>query len=479
MFTNPIRRLSSNLEALRNFVDTLSEFLQTNQTSVLRQHSSNLVPMMMAWEKLQKDCPPLPPPEALQKMFPYEVEIEELPSSAGSAVTSNTTGKSLNIKVKGEGRKKFEQAIDAISKTSRHLELLNDSSLMNLTSIVELFFSEILHCWFEKHFELVEPKEKVFSFEDLKAFSTIADARSHYTNERIESILYKPFFEWIQYIKTTGKLSMNYINQDQDSLIETFLRRNLVVHNGGVVNSIYLSKVPTSLKTSVNIGERLTASRKYLDTRIAMFEKNCILIACELWKKLDLADSGRAKVLADLSYLHLCAKRWELSEAFSQFLANDKTAPESLQCVGQCNYWLCKKRQKQWEAVRDEVTRADFSAKCLRFQLALAALRNDADTFFKLIPASLKAEEITAESLNAFPIFEEMRADKRFDAYRTESAILPAELLSSAKDNTQDVPSTGSGVRPDDNAKPIEVEPSQPDVRPAPALPTTREEKGK
>jgi len=103
----------------------------------------------------------------------------------------------------------------------------------------------------------------------------------------------------------------------------------------------------------------------------------------------------------------------------------DKALPESHQQIGRVNYWLSKKRQGRWEDVKKEASNADFSAKGLKFQLALAALNDRSDEFFSLLPRALQAEEISKSQINEFPVFEEMREDERFHQYRKVAEEFP------------------------------------------------------
>jgi len=179
---------------------------------------------------------------------------------------------------------------------------------MNLASSVELFFAELFHKFFELHPGIVGTKEKVSSFEDLTAFESVADARQHYLNSRIEDILYGSFSDWIAFIKEKAKLSMSYLQTEQNSLMETFQRRNLVVHNGGIVNSIYLSKVAPELTKELSLGDSLEPNRNYLNDRIDSFERNCILIAAELWKSLSAEDDERGDVIIEIGFVTLKEK---------------------------------------------------------------------------------------------------------------------------------------------------------------------------
>jgi len=316
----------------------------------------------------------------------------------------------------------------AFRKAHERTSLLFNGSLMNLTGHVELLFGDLFRIYYACHPGAVGTRDKVFSFEDLSNFDSVSAAREHFVASRIESLLYSSFSDWLDFFRSNAKLSMGYLDEDVDLLVETFQRRNLVVHNAGIVNSIYLNSVHPKLLSDVTLGQPLPPNRDYLVNRIDLFERDGLLVAAELWKKLFPSHAKRGSVLLDLTYKHLLAARWSVAVALTQFTVQDRQLTEAARCVASLNNWLCRKRLGQWEQVRGEVNAADFSARSLRFQLGLLGLQEAADEWFALLPKTLQADEISLDELNEFPIFDELRRDQRFDQYRKPAQAEPQAL---------------------------------------------------
>ncbi len=207
---------------------------------------------------------------------------------------------------------------------------------------------------------------------------------------------------------------MSYINVHFSKINEIFQRRNIVVHNGGVVNSIYMSKVAPELRENISINDRINVTQNYLDESINLFESNFILIAAELWKKLLPEDDNRSSLLNEIALEHIVAERWIIGENLSYFLMNDKGLPEISQLIGKMNYWQSKKWQGKYDEIKDEIENFDLSAKDLRFLLAWYALTEKKEQFFKLLPQVMKNEIITYDSLKNWPIFRGMRKKPNF-----------------------------------------------------------------
>jgi hypothetical protein len=75
----------------------------------------------------------------------------------------------------------------------------------------------------------------------------------------------------------------------------------------------------------------------------------------------------------------------------------------------------------KFDSVKKDIDNADFSDKKEIFQLALAALREDKETFFQLLPIALDSNQLNIERLEEFPILEEMRATEEYKEFKSQS----------------------------------------------------------
>jgi len=435
MFTAPIKHLTSNLESLREFIDLLDSYLIEKASETVNSHAKDLAPLAYFAKKAG-----LPIDAEFEGLSADEIK-DKLKESNDIEIDVEVSGTEekpeYKLVIDGKGKINFEKAINEMTKSHKRMDLLYRSSLMNLTSIVELFVSQLLHQQFAKNLDAISTKDKLFSIDDLMQYDSVADVKQHYINTKIEELLYGSFADWIAYLKNSNKLSMGYLDQDMDILKETFLRRNLIVHNGGVINSIYISKAPKSFTKDAELGSSIEIDRNYINRRIDLFERNCVLIAAELWKKLDITDESRGNILNHSAYHHMLGKRWMISESLSFFVMQDKQLSEQTQTVAKINYWLSKKRQGKWDEIKEEVLALNFSAKNFTFQLALASLTERIDKFYEILPNALISKQISQSDLNEFPVFEEIRNDPRFDEYRKEGSLPENPILDTEEKQEQ------------------------------------------
>ena len=295
--------------------------------------------------------------------------------------------------------------------TSSHSGILYQNSLISLVSAGEWFFSQILHSQFDQYPNSAGIADKTLKLSDLQSFENMEDAQQYLIEQKVEDVLRGSFEEWISFLKNQFKLEMGYIEKWQNKLVEIIQRRNLLVHNGGNINSIYRRKVVPELQlcNSKDAPLKLSVSEEYLTESINVFEKSFVLIAAELWKKQKPNDGNRCRILNELAYKHLLSERWDIAESFSLFVKSDKQTPEITRLTGLINYWQSVKWQGRFEEVQKDVEQEDLSAKQEIFRLSRFALLDDEGQFFQLLPQVLKNGRITVEDFHTWPLFRNMR----------------------------------------------------------------------
>ncbi|MFB6456783.1 hypothetical protein ACE38W_16035 [Chitinophaga sp. Hz27] len=337
--------------------------------------------------------------------------------------------KGFLIKINNEENADLDLHFENVKKVRAHIELLYKNALISLLSSVEWFFSQILHYYYDRHPESAGIQKKTMTLSDLKAMKSIGDAEKYLIDLKIEEILRGNFESWITLLKTELSLGVSYVDPMQDEIIEIYQRRNLFVHNGGVVNSIYISKVKEAYRENVKIYDQLIVKKGYLDNAICKLQKAFILIAAELWKNLDKTDTTRGEVLTNIVYENLLKSRWEICEGLSFFMIKDAGLSVTDKIVAQLNYWLCKKRTGELDLVKKEIDKVDFSDKKEIFQLGLFALKDDKASFFEILPVALDSKQLSIERLEEFPIFKEMRETEEYQIFKKETNYFDSVTL--------------------------------------------------
>lgn len=399
-----MRDVSSNLRSLRGFVDLLEPVLRQRATEVIKANRRGY-DIMKAGHKLANDQKE----QSVVRVDDLGVEYIPIKGEKNAFI----------LKASAEDVESVMRATKELGHITFQVDYLFEGSLMTLISIVEAFIGGIIRYHASRFPEALGDAGN-FTLKELQNFETVADARASLVDRKVEETMRGSFEDWLAFLRDKLSLSMGYLEEYRSRLVEAFQRRNLLVHNRGVVNAIYLSKVDKESAKGISKGQKLKIDRKYLDNCIELFEKGCLLIAAEEWKRIDPEDDQRARCLGKIAYSNICEKNYAVAESVSRFVMLDKKMAESSQATATINYWLSKKKQGQYKDIEKELKAADFSAKDPIFKLAHAALKDDADTFFRILPFALAGDSLSKEQLDEFPIFEEMRKDQRYEAYRPQ-----------------------------------------------------------
>lgn len=423
MFNKYIENFQESIIGLRDFVELINPFLSEYGEKIAEEHEKDLRPIQLAHlrfletdEKKKQQYT-----DELKEIYDGDIDVEFIQDSDADGAPKST--RSVRFKMNGDSRK-IDEAIEKLVKTTNQKELLYKNSLISLLSSVEWFFSQILHNHYDKFPDSAGIKKKTLTLEELKSFDSLKDAENYLIDDKIESILRGSFKDWLDVLKLELSLKLPYISCFEDEMFEIYQRRNLLVHNGGTINSIYLSKVSDKYKQNLNIGDSISVSEAYLERAISLLHTTFTLIACELWKKLEPEKENRCVVTMELSYEYLKKEKWDISEIASLFLCGDKKMPIASRTAAQLNYWLSKKNSGKFDDVKNEVKDADFSDKAKVFQVALHALRDEEKDFFQLLPNVLKTEELLPNEVMEFPIFSNMREKQEFQAFLSENEIM-------------------------------------------------------
>jgi len=413
LFGKEIKEFSSNLESLRDFIELVDAHLEEKKVYELKKDSAGFAPLILAMHKdfpddLELDDEKI---ETIQKKFGSDIKIIK---------EETEDGETYSFELNDDGNERFNSAMERLLKTQKRTSSLHQSSLVTIISYVEWFLAQLIHKYYDKNPNAIGLREKQLSLNDLYEIGSIDDAKKFLIDTKVESILRGSLNDWVTFLKDQIKLSMSYLENHKSELIEACQRRNLYVHNGGVVNSIYLKNCHFEEDKSPEIGESLSCNRKYIEDTLSAFEKSFLLIAAELWKKNEPENRDRFQILNHMSYEHICGGRYDIASSLAFFLQGDKKQKESDRMKAQINYWQARKWADDFESVRKDIEEADFSAKDTLYILSRHTLLDEFDEAFKLLPELIRTKKLSVSEAEEWPLFKKIRVEPRYDEMMKE-----------------------------------------------------------
>lgn len=226
----------------------------------------------------------------------------------------------------------------------------------------------------------------------------------------------KNILDWIEYMKKNYKSKFLFLTDIEAKLFEVFQRRNLFVHNEGIVNNIYLSRVNQDLVKDFSLGKKIIITNEYMDEAIDLIEYVGVILALELWQKFEKVSTVRQDLIQEYGFEFMLQGKWKLSREVFGLLINEREIDNRSKTIGLINYWQSFKNLNEYDQVIGEVEKEDFSDRSLDLKLCFFALKDDFNNFFDILPGVCPSE-ISLEHLKTWPIFNSVRQTAEYEAF--------------------------------------------------------------
>jgi hypothetical protein len=318
-----------------------------------------------------------------------------------------------------------QEALSAVVAHENKEKLLGRTVLVGAVSQFETLIAELAHQFYVTHPESLSKAETTITFADLYEYDTIEHARSAHIAKHVDGLMRASLQDWSKFFKKQANKSIEEITADSDRFNEIFQRRNIIVHEDGRVNKIYLRQVKAEkvkeLLGDNPLGQEIPVDVDYVSRSIEELEAVGVtlgLLSLLAWNRQHAQEVY--DFVISMVYGSMCAGHWVTAERISNVfrIQNCKQIDHLVLTV---NYWLCRKRlDRHWRELRKEVESADLSALHPRFTVARLALLDDFDGFFAAI-IKFDGAGISEKELDEWPILEEARKEARFEEVRSRA----------------------------------------------------------
>lgn len=417
-----INNFSKNLNELRELLK-LPEKFESQAKSAKKKLDEFLLPIII--KKVEKDL--IKPPKGVKKDKIQETLnrlIKEYKTIAPKNISKEGR---LLIEIdesyfKSIPRKKLEKERETLTHCVSHQIHIEKAVLFNLVSYLEQSFSDMCHTILKTHPKILSLNEKSLTFDEISKCSNLEEAKDFLISEEIEKLLFKPLSSFLDFFeKTVFKIEFPNLKAFRQEIIEIKERRNLFIHNGGIVNTKYINCVDKKLqeKYKTEVGKKLGLNKKYLQESIDKFE----LIGLEILLFGSLKfQKGKEKedaiwLINSIIYDTFAGENTNflLGESLSHFaLSNDckKYLNQQQQDYYQLNYWQILKKQNKLDQFDKETKTYDTSSKNNLIKLCYFSLIENYTEACKYIAPSLE-DGFDIELYNQFPILTNLRKQNK------------------------------------------------------------------
>ncbi|MCI8669245.1 MAG: hypothetical protein HFI34_06980 [Lachnospiraceae bacterium] len=407
MYSGVIGEFINNIQALRIYVESV-ETITFDPNIDLDQNEMMAYLMCIAKEIKMKNT------NVEEFEFPEGIPLEVCTSIKKSI---KELGNYLEISEDGTVGtyrsipKDIKEHYIKLEAKQRQKEIIYSGSLIILITYFENMIAKLLRCDFRKHPNRMSLENKTVTYKMLEISESIEDVKNYLIEEEVISLMYKSVSDWIEYLKKKIKLRLEYASDSLPILNEIMARRNLIVHNEGKVNSIYINIVSKD-NNSFKIGDVLSVDKEYLNNTINTLELVGVSIIVEMWineagKKKDEID----KILSIIFEEYLIFEKWEQAKILYEICLDSKKMRAADELLCKINRWQCYKWLDQYDKISSELDEIDLSGSNPKYILGVLALQDKFEYFFQFLS---KQNEIGEDELKEWPLFRKIRESKEY-----------------------------------------------------------------
>jgi hypothetical protein len=262
LYTKSLQNLNEQLELIRDLNKELPESIKDSFMKKIRGLTSEL-------EVDSKTVQELHQLNELMTQLREKVKAkQELTPEEIKKIESMTIGR--------KAESVYFNGLVAAANSRKYVEFIRTMSLEFLVDQFEFFIFEILRVTFENKIEAL-CCNKTFTYTQIIKLSKKRLLKKQMIDNELFELFYQDVEEWNDYFERKFGIKLSELTQWTD-FKERFYRRNIIVHNSGIMNKIYREKSGYKGKKKV-----LTVPSNYLNESVDIFED----FACNLVNKLD------------------------------------------------------------------------------------------------------------------------------------------------------------------------------------------------
>jgi hypothetical protein len=284
-----------------------------------------------------------------------------------------------------------------------HLKYMqNYSILLQLVICFEFFITHVfrfLVTAFPDHYL----KDQSVSFSQFIKMNH-ETIKEYLIENEVTKILWEGMPDWIKRLEK-HKIDFSCMKTYIDEYYEINCRRNLIVHNDGIVNGIYLGCIENS---DLQVGDKIYIDPEYLKRTCFIIQTLVYGITIELIKIDHQASSIIIDTIMKNAFEHLKCREWEICIFIYERLKCNKFLSAADKILTTINLWIAKKNHHGIDKIKKEIEEEDLSATQDHFQMAKWILLENyekAEVFLE----SLFPQKIAPEHIETWPLFIQYR----------------------------------------------------------------------
>lgn len=310
------------------------------------------------------------------------------------------------------------------------------SFLVSLVSHYDAFLGGLIRSLFLARPDILSDSEKNITFSQLVGFGSVEDAREYIVEKEVETVLRDSHSKQFDWLESKFGLKLREGLSIWPQFIEVTERRNLFVHNRGIVSNQYLQvcrKHNVTFDKEPQVGEELRVPPEYFSSAYETIFEIGVKLAHVLWRKVQPEDREAAdNNLVEIGYDLLSEERFELARRILDFSATTlkKYSDEQTRLVFVINRAQAYRWCGDADMARQILAKENWSTRSDDFQLAEAVLLEDFSRADQIVKRVGPNGSVKKRFYREWPLFREYRKSETFEIIFKEIFGEPLNLFS-------------------------------------------------
>lgn len=405
LFSKDIEQIGSDFTALMQMLNQYMNEIGSVAEQTARTNIFNIIPFIRELSEEEKSTDESEEPVA-------EVEFEINFRSGKEEI------KNLLIESNIYKYEYIEKVIEFQNQHDASLRILNETGIQQIVNAYEKLIGDIIEWQLYNKPDQALDSENI-SYRSLLNFNSLEEAKKYVIDNVITEFLKKKSAkEQLKYFKDEFGISIKSLFPKTNLFEELVLRRHCIVHAGGVATTEYIQKVKgiNGVNTDgIIVGQRIPLKSEYVNDAWRIVYALGVILFHQVGQNYARSIKSKEKeksidfYLIESAYNAIENKAYKAAQYILEYADKIKLSGDSAKYyvilnLAQANLWQGKK-----DKCNELLDQHDWSCLSAKFQLSVAALRNEEKKFRELLTLVVKQKDIKIQELLEWPIFRLMR----------------------------------------------------------------------
>lgn len=420
-----------NLEGIQIIEKTLADKLPKDLTNELKKYKDAILLDRYFSQLLSGEVH-----EKTEKMALRLIDIKELDKEEQTVKYSFKNATNIFDEYKDlETSRKVREKVTCAIKT------MNNNILISLIILFEKTLASLLKHIVEKYPSAYLNERKI-DYTDILKRKDIDEVKTEIIREQVDELMRESIFSIINTLNRKHQLNIDYKNTYVKRFIEAYLRRNIVVHNDGVINKDYIEgmkKIGESVSEE-EIGIRVLSNKEYID---GIIEATTYMIIYVLYMSSKIFEDEKQDFinsLMNIGYEKIQKGEYDFTKELFALIKDDPNITEEFRIYSKINYWQSYKWAGKYNEIEAEVENFDESPYDLVIKLAIYSLREEYAPIEYILYNEFNDErqnESLAIRLEDFPVFQKLREQEFYKQIQESHREIFESRLSLIEEETE------------------------------------------